>query len=65
MPNDKDPLGIPDAAEYGLNIAYLTSVIGMTGVDARDLLGGATVNGRDRAEIAQDTIDNSRNLTKT
>ena len=63
MPNDKQPNGVPDAAEYGLNIAYLTSVVGMTGIAARALLGGATVNGRTRGEIAETTAANSKGLT--
>ena len=63
MPNDKEPNETPSAAEYGQNIAYLTSVIGMIGADARDLLGGSTVNGRSRGEIAETTAENSKDLT--
>lgn len=63
MPNNKQPDSVPAAAEYGLNVAYLTSQIGMTGVAARALLGGNNVNGRTRAEIAETTRNNSRNLT--
>ena len=65
MPNDKPPNEAPSEAEYGLNVAWLVTNTGMTGVQARALLGGTSVNGRTRGRIALDTAINSQQLTKS